>query len=70
MSTLLEIISYFIVLCDAGGASRILYCLIRAQAEPDEFPSYLKKIIHVLIFLVIANVCLSLNLLVQSYFKL
>jgi hypothetical protein len=68
MDTLIEIINFFILLCDAVAGVRLLYCLIRCISDPDEVSSYLKKIVNMLIFLVLANTCLASLVLVQGYF--
>jgi hypothetical protein len=68
MKTLLDLIKFLIYMCDAGGAFRILYCLIICMGNPDEVKGFVKKIIHVLIFLAFANVCLGLVHLIELYF--
>lgn len=69
MSTLLDLIDYFIILCDVAAAARILYCFIRMSAEPDEAKSYTRKIINIFIFLVLANTALATMLMVKKYVK-
>jgi hypothetical protein len=68
MNNLKEIIVFLIIAINAGGAFRISYCLIRINGSPDELGSYMKKIINVLIFLVLANLSLSIMLLIRNYF--
>lgn len=68
MKTLLDLIKFMIYACDAGGAFRILYCLIMCMGNADEAKDYAKKIIHVLIFLAFSNVCLGLVHLIELYF--
>lgn len=69
MENLKELTLYIIILINAGGGARILYCLIRTMGAPDELNSYLKKINNVLIFLLLANSASALMLLTRSYFN-
>ena len=68
MVTLQSLINYLIILCNIAAGVRILYCLIRIKANPDEASSYAKKITNLLIFLVLANLSLSLVSLILGYF--
>ncbi len=68
MRTLLNAIEFLIILADGGAAFRILYCLLRLMGNPDEKESYVKKIIHVLIYAAFANSSLALMILTESYF--
>jgi hypothetical protein len=68
MNTLIDIIKYIIYIADAGAGFRILYCLIRIMANPDEVSSYMKKVNNVLIYAVFANCSIALMLLIERYF--
>lgn len=68
MDTLLDVIDFFIILCDVAAALRIGYCIIRIMSNPDDTGSYIKKIINMLIFLIMANTCFVSLVLVQDYF--
>lgn len=68
MQTIIDLISFLIILCDIAAGTRILYCLIRIKSEPDEASSYGKKISNIMIFLILANVSMVLMQVVKSYF--
>jgi len=68
MSTLIDLINYMIILCNAATGFRLLYCLIRIKANPDEASSYAKKMSNLMIFLVLANMSLVLLSVGLSYF--
>lgn len=69
MENLKELTLYLIILINAGGGARLLYCLIRVMGSPDELGSYLKKMSNVLIFLVLANSSVALMFVIRSYFN-
>ncbi|BCJ93538.1 hypothetical protein acsn021_11070 [Anaerocolumna cellulosilytica] len=69
METLLELIRYFIIAIDVSGGTRILYCIVRIMSSPNELNNYVKKIINVLIFLVLANTVLGTAIVIHNYFK-
>jgi hypothetical protein len=68
MSTLIDMINYMIILCNTAAGLRLLYCLIRIKANPDEASSYTKKMSNLMMFLVLANMSLVLLSLGLSYF--
>lgn len=67
METLKQLISYLIILIDAGAGARFIYCFIRIAFNPDEADSYKKKMVNLGIFLVLANCALVLSEVVKKY---
>jgi hypothetical protein len=68
MITLVDLIQYLITLCNVAAGARILYCLVRMKADQDEAPTYIKRIIHVLMFLVLANTALGTMVFIRTYY--
>lgn len=68
MKTLLEIINYLVVLIDIGAGSRIIYCLIMINSEPDDIKTYTKKIKNLIIFVILANTALSFKIMLERYY--
>lgn len=67
METLKQIIRYLIILIDAGASMRLMYCFIQMTFNPDEVNSYKKKMIHLGVFLILANSALEIALVVKKY---
>lgn len=68
METILEIRKVLLILIPSGVAMRIILCLIYSAANPDDASSYKKKILHALIFMVIAETIAALSNTIIGYF--
>lgn len=67
MSTLKQLNNVFLYLIEVGGIARIIYCFNRSAANPDEAQSYCKKGKNLVIFMILANVVLSVAITVKNY---
>lgn len=67
MEILKQAIKYLLVVIDAGASVRFLYCFMQIELNPDETNSYKKKMLHLGIFLILANCALSIMLLTKEY---
>lgn len=67
MSTLKQLNNVFLLLIEVGGLARMIYCFNNSMANPDEAQSYLKKGKNLLIFMILANVVLSVAITVKNY---
>lgn len=67
METIQDLINLLLILIPAGGAVRIILCLIYMSSEEDT-KSYKKRIRNVLVFTVLAESVTGIISLVASYF--
>ena len=68
METIEEIIEVLLLLVDAGGVMRGIFCFIRMNADQDNAKSYQNKIINMVIFLIIANSLYALVEVIKQYY--
>lgn len=69
MDSLEEVINFLLGLIDAASVSRIIYCIIKANSDNDEIKSYLKRIRHIFMFIILTNCVWVVKALVEYYYK-
>lgn len=68
--TLSDMITYLIILCEAGVVFRIILLFLSlTTSDEDEVKSIKKRIRNLLIFGVLAACILPLRIMIMNYFK-
>lgn len=68
METLKDVINYIIGIVNIGAAARITFCFLRWNANPDD-SMYVKRIKHVIYFVIFANSVWVIKSIATNYFK-
>lgn len=68
METLQTVILVILGFIDTAAVPRILYCIFKCINE-DEVRAYLKRIRHIVVFLILANCSWIIKTVVEHYFK-
>ncbi len=69
MDTINSLISVLKLLIGIGVGMRVIFCLIKMMCSEDEKNHYKKKMINIIIFGVVAEVCLVIKDVIMYYFE-
>ena len=69
MDTINELINALKILIALGVTMRVVFCLIKMMCSEDERNTYKRKMINVIIFGVIAELCLVIRDVVMFYYQ-
>ena len=69
MKTIDGLINALKLLIGLGVTARVIFCLIKMMYSEEEKSSYKRKIINIVIFGIIAEVCLVIKDLVMLYYN-
>ena len=69
METINELINALKVLIALGVTMRVLFCLIKMMYSEEDRNSYKRKMINIIIFGVIAELCLVIKDVIMVYYK-
>ncbi len=69
MSTINELITALKVLIGLGVSMRVIFCLIKMIYSEEERSSYKRKMINIIVFGIIAEICLTIRDIVMFYYK-
>jgi len=64
-----EVIVVLISLTNTAAAARIIYCISKIYSNEDEAKTYVRRIKHILWFLVFANSVWVIKALIEGYYK-
>lgn len=68
ISTINGLSSLLLIMINAGGIFRILFCIvIKISGEMQEQQQMSKRIKHTIIFLAVANSLMTINMVAQHY---
>ena len=68
METINELINALKIIIGLGVTARVVFCLIKMMYDEEGKSSYKRKIINIVIFGVIAELCLVIKDLVMFYY--
>lgn len=68
METINELISALKIIIGLGVTARVVFCLIKMMYDEEGKSSYKRKIINIVIFGIIAELCLVIKDLVMFYY--
>lgn len=66
METINTAIDAVIVVTTAGIAFRMLYCIFLIKCNPDETPTYVKRMKHMMVFLIL---CFCIEAIKEAILK-
>lgn len=69
METINELINALKVLIALGVTMRVLFCLIKMMYSEEDRNSYKRKMINIIIFGVIAELCLVIKDVIMFYYR-
>ena len=69
METINELINALKVLIALGVTMRVLFCLIKMMYSEEDRYSYKRKMINIIIFGVIAELCLVIKDVIMFYYR-
>lgn len=69
MDTINELINVLKVLIALGVTMRVIFCLIKMMYSEDEKSAYKRKMINIIVFGVIAELCLVIKDVVMFYYR-
>ena len=68
METINELINALKIIIELGVTARVVFCLIKMMYDEEGKSSYKRKIINIVIFGIIAELCLVIKDLVMFYY--
>lgn len=68
MNTINQLIDLLKILIGLGVTCRVIFCLIKIMCSEEERISYKRKIINIVIFGVLAELCLVIKDVVMFYY--
>ena len=69
VDTINELINVLKILIALGVTMRVVFCLIKMMYSEDDRNSYKRKMINIIVFGVIAELCLVIKDVIMFYYK-
>lgn len=69
MDTINELINVLKILIALGVTMRVIFCLIKMMYSEDDRNTYKRKMINIIIFGVIAELCLVIKDVIMFYYQ-
>lgn len=69
MDTINELINVLKILIALGVTMRVIFCLIKMMYSEDDRNAYKRKMINIIIFGVIAELCLVIKDVIMFYYQ-
>ena len=69
MNTINELINALKILIALGVSMRVIFCLIKMMYSEEEHSNYKRKMINIVVFGIVAEVCLVIKDVVMLYYQ-